>query len=65
MSSTKVIDNGKLEKEFEDRKEKIKDLIKIIKKMFLENQQLHNEVKVLYLSQQENHIEINKFTQKN
>ena len=65
MSSTKVIDKGKLEKEFEDRKEKIKDLIKTIKKMFLENQQLHNEGKLSYLSQQENQIEINKFTQNN
>ena len=34
-----------IEKEFEDQKEKIKDLIKDNKKMFSENQRLHNEIK--------------------
>ena len=52
-----------IEKEFEDQNEKIKDLIKDNKKMFSENQQLHNEIKALYQSQEENQIEINKLAQ--
>ena len=34
-----------IEKELEEQKEKIKDLIKDKKKMFCENQQLHNKIK--------------------
>ena len=54
-----------IEKEFEDQKEKIKDLIKDNKKMFSENQRLHNEIKALYQSQEENQIETNKLVQYN
>ena len=36
-----------IEKEFEEQKEKIKDLIKDNKKMFLDNQRLHNKTKAL------------------
>ena len=43
-----------IEKEFEDQKEKIKDLVKDNKIMFFENQILHNEFKALYLSQEQN-----------
>ena len=35
------------------------------KKMFSENQQLHNKIKALYYSQEENQIEINKLAQYN
>ena len=54
-----------IEKEFEDQKEKIKDLIKDNKKMFSEDQRLQNEIKALYQSQQENQTEINKLAQYN
>ena len=33
--------------------------------MFSENQQLHNKIKAIYQSQEENQIEINKLTQYN
>ena len=48
--SVNDIEDGQkfIEKEFEDQKEKIKDLIKDNKKMFSENQRLHNEIKALY-----------------
>ena len=53
--SVNDIEDGQkfIEKEFEDQKEKIKDLIKDNKKMFSENQQLHNVIKA-NLSQEEN-----------
>ena len=35
------------------------------KKMFLENEQLHNKIKALYQSQEENQIEINRLAQYN
>ena len=54
-----------IEKEFEDQKEKIKDMIKDNKKMFSENQILHNEIRALYQSQEENQTEINKLAQYN
>ena len=54
-----------IEKELEDQKEKNKDLIKDIKKMFLENQPLHNEVKALCQSQQQNRMKNDKFAQYN
>ena len=54
-----------IEKEFEEQKEKIKGLIKDNKKMFSENQRLHNEIKAFYQSQEENRIEINKLAQYN
>ena len=65
--SVNDIEDGQkfMEKEFEDQKEKIKDLIKDNKKMFSENQRLHNEIKALYQSQEENQIEINKLAQYN
>ena len=53
-----------IEKEFEDQKGKIKDLI-MDKKMFSENQRLHNEIKALYQSQEEKQIKINKLAQYN
>ena len=37
-----------IEKEFEDQKGKIKDLIKDSKRIFSENQRLHHEIKALY-----------------
>ena len=43
----------------------INDLIKGNEKMFSENQQLHNKIKAIYQSQEENQIEINKLTQYN
>ena len=52
-----------IEKEFEDQKRKIKDLINDNKKMFLENQRLHNEIKALYQCQEDNQIEMNKMAQ--
>ena len=54
-----------IEKEFEDQKEKIKDMIKDNKKMFSENQRLHNEIRALYQSQEENQTEINKLAEYN
>ena len=61
--SVNDIEDGRkfIEKEFEKQKEKIKDLMtKDNKKMFPENQRLYNKIKVLYQSQEENQIEINK-----
>ena len=61
--SVNDIEDGQkfIEKEFEKQKEKIKDLMtKDNKKMFPENQRLYNKIKVLYQSQEENQIEINK-----
>ena len=65
--SVNDIEDGQkfIEKEFEEQKEKIKDLIKDNKKMFSENQRLNNEIKALYQSEQENQIEINKLAQYN
>ena len=65
--SANDIEDGQkfIEKEHEEQKEKIKDLIKGNKKMFSENQGLHNEIKALYQIQEENQIEINKLAQYN
>ena len=65
--SANDIEDGQkfIEKEHEEQKEKIKDLIKGNKKMFPENQGLHNEIKALYQIQEENQIEINKLAQYN
>ena len=65
--SVNDIEDGQIfiEKEFEDQKEKIKDLIKDNKKMFSENQRLHNEIKALYQNLEKNQTEINKLAQYN
>ena len=47
------------------KKEKINDLIKHNKKIFLENQQLKNELNDLYKSQEDNKSGINKLEQYN
>ena len=47
------------------KKDKIKDLIKDNKNVFSEKQQLHNKIKALYQSQEENQIGINKLAQYN
>ena len=50
--SVNDIEDGQkfIEKEFQEQKQKIKDLIIDNKKMFSENQRLHNEIKALYQS---------------
>ena len=46
MSVNEIEDGRKfIENEFEEQKEKIKDLIKDNKKMLSENQRLHNEIR--------------------
>ena len=52
LENVKDIEDGQkfIEKEFEEQKEKIKDLIKDNKKMFPDNQRLHNKTKALYQS---------------
>ena len=65
--SVNDIEDGQkfIEKEFQEQKQKIKDLIIDNKKMFSENQRLHNEIKALYQSEEEKQIEINKPAQYN
>ena len=54
-----------IEQEFEEQKDKIKDLINDNKEIVSENQRLHNEIKTLKGNQEENQIEINKLAQYN
>ena len=54
-----------INKEYESQKGKINDLIKDNKKLFLENQQLKNELDDLYQNQEDNKSDINKLAQYN
>ena len=55
-----------LRRNFKSKRRRSNNLIiKDNKKMFLENEQLHNEIKALYQSQEENQIEINRLAQYN
>ena len=69
LESVNDIEDGQkfIEKEFEEQKEKIKDLIKDNKKMFSDNQSSDYITKSLIpkQSQEENQIEINKLAHYN